>query len=95
MLQIKKLSADLLKDWLYFFDHVAFCDNGEWEGCYCMCYHWNERLNRQRNWNCSRVDAPYNRQCAIDYILKEKMKGYLAYENEKVVGWCNANDKEA
>jgi len=94
-MQIRKLSADLLEDWLYFFDHVAFCDNGEWEGCYCMCYHWNETLNRHKNWNCSKADAPYNRQCAIDFILKGKIKGYLAYENEKVIGWCNTNDKQA
>lgn len=94
-LEIKKLSPDLLDDWLYFFDNVAFTDNDEWSGCYCMCYHWNESLNRKKEWNCSKSDAPYNRSCAIDFIRKGKMQGYLAYEAGKVVGWCNANDKKA
>jgi ribosomal protein S18 acetylase RimI-like enzyme len=94
-MEIKKLSVELLEDWLYFFDNIAFTDNEEWEGCYCMCYHWNESLHRKKAWNCSKADAPYNRTCAIDFILKGKMKGYLAYEDGKVVGWCNTNDKEA
>jgi len=94
-MEIKKLSPDLLEDWLYFFDNVAFCDNGEWEGCYCMCYHWSEELNSHKSWNCSKADAPYNRKCAVDLISKGKMKGYLAYEDGKVIGWCNTNDKQA
>lgn len=94
-MEIRKLSVDLLEDWLYFFDNVAFCDNGDWSGCYCMCYHWNESLNRKKFWDCSKADAPYNRKCAVDFISKGKMKGYLAYENGRVIGWCNTNDKNA
>lgn len=94
-LEIKKLSVDLLEDWLYFFDNIAFTDNDEWAGCYCMCYHWNKSLNRKKEWDCSKADASYNRKCAIDFIRKGKMQGYLAYNNGKVVGWCNANDKKA
>ena len=94
-LEIKKLTVDLLEDWLYYFDNVAFSDNDEWEGCYCMCYHYNKTLNSRKAWNCSKADAPFNRSCAVDLITKGKMKGYLAYENGQVVGWCNTNDKEA
>ena len=35
-IEIKKLTADLLDDWLYFFDNTAFSDNDNWAGCYCM-----------------------------------------------------------
>lgn len=94
-LQIIKLSPALLDDWLAFFDHTAFTDNDEWSGCYCMCYHWNAALNRRKEWNCAAEDGPYNRKCAIDLIKKGKMQGYLAYDGGKVVGWCNANDKNA
>lgn len=94
-LEIKKLSAGLLEDWLHFFDSIAFSDNDEWAGCYCMCYHWTEMLNRKKEWGCSKMDAAYNRSCAVDFIKKGKMQGYLAYHNGKVVGWCNANDKKA
>lgn len=94
-MEIKKLSIDLLDDWLYFFDNIAFTDNDGWSGCYCMCYHWNETLNSKKSWNCSKDDAPYNRKCAIDFISKGKMQGYLAYEDGKAIGWCNTNDKDA
>jgi len=93
-IEIRKLSADLLDDWLYFFDNTAFSDNDEWAGCYCMCYHWNKALENQKKWNCSKSDASYNRKCAVTFIKKGIMQGYLAYYEGKVVGWCNANDKQ-
>ena len=93
-IEIRKLSLDLLDDWLYFFDNVAFSDNDEWAGCYCMCYHWNETLENKKAWNCSKADAEYNRKCAVRFIKKGIMQGYLAYYDGKVAGWCNANDKQ-
>lgn len=91
--EIRKLSKDLLEDWLSFFDKDAFADNGEWCGCYCMCYHWNQRLNLQRPWGCDRDSSAFNRKQAIAFIKKGRMQGYLAYAGGKVVGWCNANSK--
>ena len=38
---IKALSLDLIDDFLYFFDEIAFTDNPEWSGCYCVFYHHN------------------------------------------------------
>ena len=93
-IEIKKLSVDLLDDWLCFFDNTAFSDNDDWAGCYCMCYHWNEALNAKKGWNCSKADAAYNRECAVKFIQDKIMQGYLAYCDGKVVGWCNANDKQ-
>lgn len=94
-IEIKKLSPALLEDWLEFFDNTASPGDGEWEGCYCMCYHWNDELEKRKSWNCLRADAPYNRKCAIEFINAGKMQGYLAYHNGKAIGWCNANDKQA
>lgn len=31
---------------------------------------------------------------AIDYIKQGRLKGYLAYYGNQVVGWCNVNEKE-
>jgi GNAT superfamily N-acetyltransferase len=94
-IEIKRISPDLLDDWLYFFDNVAFCNDDEWSGCYCMCYHWTKELADKKSWNCSYADKPFNRECAIDFIKKGKMQGYLAFADGKVAGWCNANDKDA
>lgn len=94
-IEIRKLSVDLLEDWLCFFDNIAFSDNDGWAGCYCMCYHWNDKLENRKKWNCSKSDAPYNRTCAVECINNGIMQGYLAFHDGKVAGWCNANDKQA
>jgi GNAT superfamily N-acetyltransferase len=33
------------------------------------------------------------RDYAIQYIKRNNIQGYLAYSDDKVVGWCNANTK--
>ena len=93
--EIKKLTPDLLDDWLYFFDHVGFADNGDWPGCYCMCYHWDSQLDEQFDWDTEvyQTKNPRNRNRAIHLIKTGVMQGYLAYHDGKAVGWCNANDK--
>lgn len=90
-----KLSVELLDDWLTFFDNDAFSDDDEWCGCYCMCYHWDSKLEKKRSWDCDESCADFNRKQAIKFIKSGRMKGYLAYADGKVVGWCNANNKKA
>lgn len=36
-----------------------------------------------------------NRSAVKKLIQEGSMKGFLAYEQGKVVGWCNANDKSS
>ena len=43
---IRKLTSESLNDWLDYFDNLAFTDNDDWCGCYCMCYHWNSELQK-------------------------------------------------
>lgn len=38
-------------------------------------------------------DPDVRRKYAIEYVTKGIIKGYLAYYNNQVVGWCNANDR--
>ncbi len=86
---IQPLSPDLLDDYLYFFDHDAFCDNREWASCYCCFYHappaeWEARTGEQ------------NRDQVSALIRAGQMHGYLAYVEEKVVvGWCHAAPRAA
>lgn len=37
--------------------------------------------------------AVKRRACAIEYVRNNNIQGYLAYANNKIVGWCNANAK--
>ncbi|MDF2540455.1 MAG: hypothetical protein K0S47_173 [Herbinix sp.] len=90
---IKRLSPELINDYLEFFDHIAFADNLEWAGCYCVWYHWHEGLDAERKEYEAAGGTCFKRELAIKYIQKGILQGYLAYVDGAVVGWCNANDK--
>lgn len=84
-LQVFPLSPDRTGDFLRFFDGPAFADNPRWSSCYCQCFYedhasvvWSERT------------APQNRALACTRSASGAMQGYLAYEGDIVVGWCNA-----
>jgi len=100
-IEIKKLTIELLDDWLDYFDNTAFSDDDDWPGCYCMHFHWNERLDSRNDWNGTleqvyrKTGKADNRRHAIRLIKNGTMQGYLAYHDGKTVGWCNANDKKA
>lgn len=85
-ISIKPLSKELLNDFFDFFNNEAFCDNPEWAGCYCLYYHFGN----DQEWQ-SRTIAD-NKKTAGEMIIQGKLKGYLAYMDGKVVGWCNVND---
>jgi GNAT superfamily N-acetyltransferase len=94
-IEIKKLTPDLLQDWLYFFDNSAACAGNEWAGCYCMAPHWSAALENEAKWEYSPSGAAQRRKRAAEYIKNGAMRGYLAYVDGKAAGWCNANDKRA
>jgi ribosomal protein S18 acetylase RimI-like enzyme len=82
---IRPLSADLGDDYFRFFDGEAFSDNPGWASCYCYFPHaphatekWDERTGAQ------------NRQAVGEIIAGGTQRGFLAYVDGKVVGWCNA-----
>jgi ribosomal protein S18 acetylase RimI-like enzyme len=87
--KIKPLGPDLIEDFLFFFDNVAFEDNPDWASCYCHFYHFN---GTNEEW--IKTTAKANRNASISLIQSGKMTGYLAYSDDKPVGWCNANLKE-
>ena len=94
-IEIKKLTVELLNDWLYYFDNIGFSDNEHWSGCYCMCNHWDDQYKNQYNWDSEIKKGPksISREIAIALIKNCEMQGYLAYNNKTVIGWCNVNDK--
>ncbi|HOP11304.1 MAG TPA: GNAT family N-acetyltransferase [Oscillospiraceae bacterium] len=89
-LEIRALTPELLGDYLEFFDHVAFSDHPEWASCYCLAFHFEPAWDAED----AGLDNPW-RERAIQFVRKGKLKGYLAYADGKVSGWCNANDKSA
>ena len=86
-IEIKRLHPELCDDWLGFFDGIAFRDHGEWAFCYCLEGHMTRQANEELK------DPAERREYAKNLIMKGQMQGYLAYDGDKVVGWCNVNDR--
>ena len=85
---IKKLTPELLNDYLLFFETDAHADNPDEDRCYCVC--WCSADHRTR----TDFSSPEKRrELAVQYINDGLIQGYLAYHEGKVVGWCNANTK--
>jgi ribosomal protein S18 acetylase RimI-like enzyme len=84
-ISIKPLSGDLLDDYLFFFDNMVFTENSDWSWCYCYSFHF---IGTNDQWN-----KDENRSSVIKFIKENKMTGYLAYHDNKPVGWCNANNR--
>jgi GNAT superfamily N-acetyltransferase len=91
-IEIRKLKLDFADDYVRFFDttpHSEIPDKDEFK-CYCV-------------WLCNEDQDVDNidylssqelrRNYAIQKIASNSIQGYLAYYNNKVVGWCNANTK--
>ena len=85
---IRRLTPDLLQDYLHFFETDAHSDNPNEERCYCVGW---SNANHYPAVDFHAADK--RREAAIDYINNNLIQGYLAYINTRVVGWCNANTK--
>lgn len=83
LIVVKELSPSLIDDWLLFFDQIAFADNPDWSDCYCSLYHFANRSKDE------------TRRTASDQIEEGRIHGFLAYDNGKPVGWCNASNRNS
>ena len=94
-IDIKKLSPELIDDFMKAFDNPAFFTNPDFSfGCYCTWYNWTDELESERN-KCDTESYKYfKRNLAARLIKNGKLNGFLAYSNSLVVGWCNAGLKQ-
>jgi ribosomal protein S18 acetylase RimI-like enzyme len=84
---IRKLSPALADDYVRFFDTTPHSDNVEEHRCYCVCWCGEDCEGKD-------FSTPEKRRAyALQSIHAGTMQGYLAYEGDAVVGWCNANAK--
>ena len=80
---VKELTPSLRDDFLLFFDSVAFADNPDWSDCYCSLYHFANKGKAE-----SRLQAS-------SLIADDRIHGFLAYDDGKPVGWCNAANRNS
>jgi GNAT superfamily N-acetyltransferase len=86
-IEIRKLTPDLAEDYIHFFDTTPHDDNVDTHKCYCVCW---------CNEDCEGKDfstAEKRRKLALQYVKGNNIQGYLAYNGDKIIGWCNANTK--
>ena len=88
-IEIKLLSKDLTDDYIDFFDNVAFSDHKEWSYCYCAVPFFDKKAITQ----FIETGKENLREEARELISAGILQGYLAYENNKVIGFCNCGDK--
>lgn len=86
-IEIRKLTPDLAEDYVRFFDATPHDDNVAEHKCYCVCWSNDDYEGK----NFSTVEE--RRKYAFQYVRNQNIQGYLAYRDDTVVGWCNANTK--
>jgi GNAT superfamily N-acetyltransferase len=86
-ISIRKLTPDLVEDYVHFFDTTPHDDNIDEHKCYCVC--WCNDDSEGRDFS----SAAKRREYAVQFVKGGNIQGYLAYQDDKVVGWCNANTR--
>lgn len=87
-ISIKRLTPELIEDYLNFFDVTPHDDNIDEHKCYCVC--WCSADHRIATDFSSQEKR---RELARQYVKDGIINGYLAYQGDRVIGWCNANTK--
>ncbi|MBQ3603175.1 MAG: GNAT family N-acetyltransferase [Clostridia bacterium] len=96
MITIKPLTAELSKDYLDFFDSRAFTDDNPNGPCYCTSPYQDEETIKKmvKKFKIFGVKNTL-RKYAVRMLKENKIQGYLAFDGDLSVGWCNAADIES
>ena len=90
---IKQLTPELNADYLDFFDNRAFTDNNPNGPCYCTSPNQDEESIKQMVSEFKDFGIKQTLRKYAEEMLKMNMiHGYLAYDGDLSVGWCNAAD---
>ncbi len=93
-IKIQELSSDMAHEYIDFFDNRAFNDGNINKGCYCVWHHWTEKHEYDRN-QLPIEERPFcKKNYAIDLIEHNKLRGFVAYYDSKIIGFCNADLKD-
>jgi len=88
-IQIRKLTPNLAEDYAHFFDTTPHDVNIDERKCYCVTWRSDKSYaDNDAHWFPTREER---RARAIEFINNNHIQGYLAYQGNTIVGWCNAN----
>ena len=93
---IRPLTSELNADYLDFFDHRAFTDDNPNGPCYCTSPNQDEEQIQKMVSEFKTFGVKETlRRYAAEILDKHMIHGYLAYDGDQSIGWCNAADKES
>lgn len=87
-LTIHTLTPERAADYIRFFDETPHNNHGG-EKCYCVTWRADEAYSDGCHWYPTEETR---RAKAMAYVQNGGIEGYLAYDGERVIGWCNANE---
>ncbi len=93
---IRPLTSELKADYLDFFDHRAFTDDNPNGPCYCTSPNQEEEqiqkmISEFKSFGVKETLRKY----AEEMLDRNMIHGYLAYDRDQSIGWCNAADMES
>lgn len=86
-IEIKALTPEMGEIFIDYVRNIDFSYAPHWQFCHCQYYHINCDTEVWRN-----RTSEQNETLALQNIRDGVMQGFLAFEEEKPVGWINAND---
>ena len=93
---IRPLTSELNAEYLDFFDHRAFTDDNPNGPCYCTSPNQEEdQIQKMVSEFKSSGVKETLRRYAAEMLDRNMIHGYLAYDGDLSVGWCNAADMES
>lgn len=95
-ISIRKLAPELKSDYLDFFDNRAFTDGNPNGPCYCTSPNQDEETIKQMvgEFQVNGVKETV-RKYAVNMLDQNMIQGYLAFDGDISIGWCNAADIES
>ena len=94
-IKIKKLTPGLAEDYARFFDVTPHDDGTAKDELPCYCVTWRSddtyECDENGNWNHWFATREERRERAIQFVKSGSLQGYLAYNGDDIVGFCNAN----
>ena len=93
---IRPLTPELNADYLDFFDHRAFTDDNPNGPCYCTSPNQDEEEIQKMVSEFKSCGVKETlRRYAAEMLDRNMIHGYLAYDGDQAIGWCNAADTES
>lgn len=88
-IEIRRLTPNLAEDYARFFDVTPHNVNTDGGKCYCVTWRSDDSyVGNGDHWFAS---CEERREKALQFVRAGSLQGYLAYCEDEIVGWCNAN----